>query len=151
MARSFFWLIVSGFTKTGKSHLAFVSVCLNWLWVVCYSYPLFSFQGSIRFCSGRRLYYQIFILLSSTFFIFFKFLFQLLVWFVTSESYYITFDFACQCFSSKTFAVNLFDILFLAPFRQAHLDIIHAFSRMSTYFFMFFHFLSHLYPTLFLL
>ena len=38
--------------------------------------------------------------------------FLLLVWFVTSENYYITFDSACQCFSFKTFAVNLHNILF---------------------------------------
>ena len=108
---------------------------------MCYSYPLFSFQGSTRFCSGRRLFYQIFIFLSSTFLIFFKFFFELVWLFLTSENYYIRSDSACQCFSFKTSDVNLADILFFAPFRQAQLIIIHALRRMSTLFFNFFHFI----------
>ena len=75
------------------------------------------------------------------FFRFFQISFSVLCRFLISENYYIKVDSACQCFSSKTFAVNPPDILFSAPFRQAHLDIIHAFFRMSTCFFMFFHFL----------
>ena len=75
------------------------------------------------------------------FFQFFQISFSVLCRFLISESYYIRVDSACQCFSSKTFAVNLPDILFFVPFRQAHLDIIHTFSRMSTSFFTFFHFL----------
>ncbi|MBQ9091324.1 MAG: hypothetical protein IJY52_03530, partial [Anaerotignum sp.] len=62
--------------------------------------------------------------------------------FLISENYYIRSDSACQCFFFKTFAVNPFDILFFAPFRQAQLIIIHAFQRMSTPFFNFFHFIS---------
>ena len=129
---------MSGFAKPVKVIIAFVSVCLNWLWVVCYSYPLFSFQGSTRFCSGRRLFYQIFILLSSIFLNFFKFFFELVWLFLTSENYYIRSDSACQCFSFETSAVNLADILFFAPFRQAHFIIIHALRRMSTLFSTFF-------------
>ena len=43
----------SGFSKPANLSLAFVSVCLNWLWVVCYSYPLFSFQGSTAFSAAK--------------------------------------------------------------------------------------------------
>ena len=75
------------------------------------------------------------------FFQFFQISFSVLCRFLISESYYIKVDSACQCFSSKTFAANLPDIKFSAPFRQAHLDIIHAFFRMSTCFFIFSHFL----------
>ena len=44
----------SGFSKPANLSLAFVSVCLNWLWVVCYSYPLFSFQGSTLRCRSEN-------------------------------------------------------------------------------------------------
>ena len=75
------------------------------------------------------------------FFEFFYFSFSVLCRFLISENYYIRSDSACQCFSFKTSDVNLADILFFAPFRQAHLIIIHALRRMSTLFFNFFHFI----------
>ena len=95
------------------------------------------FKDQPRFRSGRRLFYQIFILLSSTFLNFFNFSFSVLGRLITSENYYTKQDPACQRFSSKTFAVNLFDILFFVSFHQAQLIIIHAFQRMSTPFFNF--------------
>ena len=134
-----------------------------------YSYPLFSFQGSIcfsaakiilsnlhflvkyyfsyliRFCllffRQRMIFYQVSFSLSSTFFIYFS----VLVFAVYVSGYqYIIRSPACQCFSFQTFAVDQCLYSFSDCFRAATFTY---YTRLTENVNTFFHLFSIFFPS----
>ena len=102
-----------------------------------YSYPLFSFQGSICFSAAKIILSNLHSLVKH----FFIFIFVLFTDIRISRSYCIRFASACQCFYLKTFQSSAISVIrfsqFAPPFSREHLYIIHACRKMSTPFFTF--------------
>jgi len=120
-----FFLANSGFSKPAKFvFLAFVSVCLNWLWVVFIHIHCSVFKDQSAF-QQRRLFYQIFIFLSS---IIFHTWFDFVCCFFDSEWYFIKYHSVCQA---------LFYLFFCACFRCLcqRISVYHPQSRLSMFFF----------------
>ena len=143
---------------------------------MCYSYPLFSFQGSnplslavedyfIRssFCCQALFSFfsnfflcfvalHNFYILSDIFHLvkyFFKYFLFVCRCCFSNEEYFITSDPACQCFSSKTFAVDFRDIHFSVLLSAATVTYYTRFpTNVNTFFSTFFIFLH---PPLFFL
>ena len=105
---------------------------------MCYSYPLFSFQGSTRFCSGRKLFYQIFILLSSTFLNFFTFLFSALPISHQRELLY-QIRFRLSMFFFQNIRCKSFRYFVFRVFSSGTVNYYTRFSKNVNTFFNFFH------------
>ena len=107
-----------------------------------YSYPLFSFQGSICFSAAKIILSNLLSFVKH----FFHFLFScFLLIFRISRNYYIRFASACQCFYLKTFQLSAISVIrFSQCVRRFRGNIYILYTpdeKCQHLFFTFFHFL----------